>query len=630
MTPKELLKKYWNYSDFRKGQEEVIGSLLKGNDTLAVMPTGGGKSVCFQITSLALPGICLVITPLIALMKDQVANLKEKGIFALAIHSGMNFREVKISLENAAYGNFKFLYVSPERLETELFLEYLPLLKINLIAVDEAHCISQWGYDFRPAYLKIAQLREHLPEVSILALTASATRNVQKDICKKLEFKPGYNLFVQPFDRANLSYSVFQPPSKETKLLEILNNVPGSSIVYCKSRKLTQKTAALLQMHGISADHYHAGLTSEQRNQKQEDWIRGKTRVICCTNAFGMGIDKPDVRTVVHFNIPEALEYYYQEAGRAGRDGKKSYAVLLIHAEEIEKLRNQTLIKFPSIATIKEVYASLCNFFQIPAGKGQGEIFDFDISKFSKSFGHDPVLTVNVLKILEQEEILSFSEQFFSPSTVEFLIGKQDLELFQRDFQEYEDLIKGLLRSYEGIFDYPAHIDEYTLSQFVGLSKAQITGFLKKLHQLKIIQYIPRKDGPQVFFLENRLRPEELNINFNNLEKRKVAYEERMRVMINYATKKDACRSKKINDYFQTISKIQCGICDVCLEKNRRPVTHEEFGMVHNLILENKNVTLEILKKETGMNKEKLLSVIGFLKDENKISMNLEGAIKPI
>ena len=627
MTPQELLKKYWNYDAFRAGQLEVIESVVAGEDTLAIMPTGGGKSVCFQVSSMMLPGICLVITPLIALMKDQVANLKKRGIFALAIHSGMNYHQVETALKNAAYGNFKFLYVSPERLESELFQEYLTLLKINLVAIDEAHCISQWGYDFRPSYLKIALLREALKDTPFMAVTASATENVQIDICKKLEFKKGFKVFKQRFDRPNLSYSVFEPASKETKLLQILNNVPGSSIVYCKSRKLTQKTASLLKMHGIVAEYYHAGLSSDQRNQRQDDWLHNKTRVICCTNAFGMGIDKPDVRTVIHLNMPDALEYYYQEAGRAGRDGKKSYAVLLMHQQEILDLKNQSVIKFPSLQTIRDIYASLGNYFQVPAGKGEGQMFDFDPGRFAKNFHHDPILTLNVLKILEQEEILSFSQQFFSPSTVEFIIGKRDLEIFEKDFPEYNNIIKGLLRSYDGILEYPANIDEYTLSRFLSLSKAQIIDFLKKLNQLKIIDYILQKDGPQVLFLRNRLLPEELTINRRNLLKRKSAYEKRLTAMIKYATQKTICRSRLINDYFGAETTGDCCICDVCIDRKQKQVSKKEFESIRQIIFESDGISVEELRKQTGIHKEKLLSAIRFLKDEDKIRMDERGNV---
>jgi ATP-dependent DNA helicase RecQ len=418
----KILKKHWGYDAFRPLQQEIIDSVLSGNDTLAIMPTGGGKSICFQVPGMSKEGLCLVVSPLIALMKDQVLNLKNKGIPALSIYSGMSFTEVEKTLKNAAYGNFKFLYVSPERLETELFLEYVSIIKINLIAVDEAHCISQWGYDFRPPYLRIAVLREYFPDVPVLALTASATLEVQKDICEKLLFRKNQQSFQQSFERANLSYSAFELSSKQNKLLTILKKVGGSGIVYCKTRKRTKEVAEMLSLNGISADYYHAGLSSEERNKKQEDWINNKTRIIACTNAFGMGIDKPDVRTVVHYDVPDALENYYQEAGRAGRDGKKSYAVLLYNEAEINQLKKQVDIKFPSKKIITKIYGALCNFLQLPSHSGEGKSFEFDLNTFARNFKLDAFTINSVLKILEQEELISYSEQFFSPPTVEFTI----------------------------------------------------------------------------------------------------------------------------------------------------------------------------------------------------------------
>ncbi|MEO7121485.1 MAG: ATP-dependent DNA helicase RecQ, partial [Ginsengibacter sp.] len=416
--PADILMSYWGYNAFRPLQQEIIDSIIAGNDTLAIMPTGGGKSICYQVPAMLTDGLCLVISPLIALMKDQVGNLKKKGIPALSIYSGMSFIEVRKTLKNAAYGNFKFLYVSPERLETELFLEYLPAININLLAVDEAHCISQWGYDFRPSYLKISAIRETLGSIPLLALTASATLEVQNDICEKLLFKNNQQRFHQSFERSNLSYSVFNPSSKQNKLIEILKKVKGSGIVYCKSRRRTKEIEDLLNINGIKASHYHAGLSSELRNARQEDWINNKTRIMACTNAFGMGIDKPDVRTVVHYDVPDALENYYQEAGRAGRDEKKAYAVLLYNDSEISELKKQPAIRFPDLVTIKNVYGALVNYLQLPSGSGEDISYDFDINDFTKKFKLDIFTTNNVLKILGQEALISYSEQFFSPSTV--------------------------------------------------------------------------------------------------------------------------------------------------------------------------------------------------------------------
>ncbi len=381
-----ILKDYWGFTSFRPLQQEIIEAVLAKKDVLALLPTGGGKSLCFQVPAMALEGICIVISPLIALIKDQVHNLNAKGIPALAVYSGMHFLEVKKTLQNAAFGNYKFLYVSPERLETSLFKEFLPAINPVLIAVDEAHCISQWGYDFRPPYLRIAELRKELPGVPVIALTASATSKVQDDICTKLEFGDSALRFKQSFERPNLSYSIFSPESKETKLNEILNKVPGSAIVYCRSRKQTQQIAGLLNLQGIHAQYYHAGLAAKDRSDRQESWIRNETRVMVCTNAFGMGIDKPDVRTVIHYNLPDCLENYYQEAGRAGRDGKRSYAVLLYQPGEIEVLLNQTTIRYPGAQEIKKIYTALMNHLQVAAGGGEGESYDFDVAGFSKNF----------------------------------------------------------------------------------------------------------------------------------------------------------------------------------------------------------------------------------------------------
>ncbi len=627
MSPGEALQKYWHYSSFRPLQEPIISSVLAGKDTLAVMPTGGGKSLCFQVPSMILPGICVVVTPLIALMKDQVLNLKKHGIFALAIHSGMKYHEVKQSLENAAYGNYKFLYVSPERLETELFLEYLPILKINLIAVDEAHCISQWGYDFRPSYLKIAMLRESIPEVPVIALTASATKEVQKDICNKLLFKKNGTSFSQSYERPNLSYSVFNPASKEKKLIEILSKVEGSAIVYCKSRKRTKEMASLLQTNGITTNFYHAGLATEERSIRQDDWMRNKTRVICCTNAFGMGIDKPDVRVVVHTEIPDALEYYYQEAGRAGRDGKKSYAVLLFHSEELSTLESLLAIRYPDLKTIRETFGALCNYLGLQAGKGYGLSFNFEIADFIEKFKLNALTVSSVMKILEQEEIFSLSESLFSPSTLEFLASKRTLEEFGIHYPQYTPIIKGLLRSYEGIFDQPVIIDEFTLAQFVKMGKDEVMAQLKELDRRSIVSYSPRTDVPQLYFLIDRPEAAELFINTEKIAERKRAFEKRLLAMTGYASQKQICRSVYINNYFGGEKIADCGICDVCLKKKKNSITSDAAQSIFLAIKNNNGIEMEHLHSLLKISKEKILEVIRFLSDEDVITINLEGKL---
>ncbi len=630
--PIEILKKYWGYDVFRPLQLEIINSILSGNDTLALMPTGGGKSICFQIPALANKGICLVISPLIALMKDQVLNLKKKGIPALSVYSGMSFIDVKKTLQNAVYGNFKFLYVSPERLETDLFLEFLPSININLIAVDEAHCISQWGYDFRPPYLRIAAIREHFPNIPILALTASATLEVQKDICEKLSFKKDQRSFHQSFERANLSYSAFDLSSRQNKLINILKKVPGSGIVYCKSRKRTKEIAELLKLNGISADHYHAGLSNDERNSRQEDWINNKTRIISCTNAFGMGIDKPDVRTVIHYDVPDALENYYQEAGRAGRDEKKAYAVLFYNELELNELRKQSGIRFPPKEMIRNVYAALCNYFQLSSGCGEGVSYDFDINSFVKKFKLEAFVVNNVLKIFEQEELISYSEQFFSPSTVEFKVTKSGLELFEKSYSQYDEIIKGLLRLYEGIFDYPASINEVQLAKFISIKKEDLINSLNEIKRMGIIDYTPQKEKPQIIFLQNRVKSNDLVINEKNLLKRKQAFEKRLNAIIHYTKNQNSCRSEMIANYFNDHDVKRCGVCDNCIRDKKIILTNEEFNTISDglkkIIKEDAVSLIQIFQKLPDFKQIKIRKVLNFLQEENLIRVNQDGLIK--
>ncbi len=642
MTIHEILKTYWGYDEFRPLQEDIINAVLEGKDTLALLPTGGGKSVCFQVPALAKEGLCLVISPLIALMKDQVESLKQKGIPSLAVYSGMSFPEIKKTLQNAAYGNYKFLYVSPERLETNLFLEYLPALHINLIAVDEAHCISQWGYDFRPPYMRIPALREHLPDVPVLALTASATKVVQDDICDKLNpqspeggvFQYAWKRFQQSFERPNLSYSVFNVASKQNKLLEILKNVPGTAIVYCKSRKHTKEIAELLQMNKINADYYHAGLNNEERNKKQEDWINNKTRVIVCTNAFGMGIDKPDVRVVAHYDVPDCLENYYQEAGRAGRDRKRAYAVLLYNYKEIESLQQQADLRFPKEEEIKKVYIALMNHLQIPAGAGDGMSFDLDIASFSNAFKINILTATYAIKTLEQEAVLSFNEVFFKPSTVVFTSSRDELNDFEKQYPDQEPILKGLLRSYEGVFDFPATVYESQLAKFLQADKEQLKKDLKKLNDLGVISYVPQKDKPQVTLLQNRMYTDSYAINTIDYLKRRQSFEQRVAAMVEYVHKTLGCRSQHIALYFTAAKINACGICDNCINEKALHISTEEFTAIADQILElttgHPIQVNNVLVSLRGIKKEKVWKVMNYLQAERKIQADKEGYITAI
>ncbi|MBL7724077.1 MAG: RecQ family ATP-dependent DNA helicase [Chitinophagaceae bacterium] len=627
----DILRQYWGFDAFRPLQEEIIKSVLEGKDTLALMPTGGGKSICYQVPAMVKDGLCLVISPLIALMKDQVENLRKKSITAFAIYSGMSRKEVINVFKVATESNCKFLYVSPERLETSLFKEYLPGLDISLIAVDEAHCISQWGYDFRPPYLRIASLREELPGIPVLALTASATPDVQNDICDKLTFSnPG--IFRQSFERANLSYSAFKVDSKINKIIEIVQKVPGSSIVYCKSRKRTKEISELLQLQHISSDFYHAGLVQEERNKKQEAWINNKTRVIVCTNAFGMGIDKPDVRIVVHADVPDCLENYYQEAGRAGRDGKTSYAVLLYDERDLQELKGMASLRFPSQEDIRGVYQSVANYLQIPTGGGEGQYYDFDISDFLKKFNLNSHTTLYSLKALEQESWLSFNEQVFLPSSVMFTVNKGSLYEFEKSNPQLEPCIKTLLRAYEGIFDQPVNISEKVIAGLMKEDAEKTKKQLIELNRFGIIEYQPQKDTPQLYLSRNRIKAEDITINMQAYNKRKDQFQRRVKQMVNYVNEEAACRSRIIGSYFGDEHIRACGICDNCLRQKAATISKEEFETLHhriiNMVKYESLHTKELLQKLNGIKKEKAWKVLEFLQAENKIHVDSTGWVK--
>ena len=626
MDPSEILKKYWGHDHFRPLQEDIINSVLQKKDTLALLPTGGGKSICFQVPAMLNEGLCLVISPLIALMKDQVEGLRKKGIHVLAVYSGMSYAEIKQTLQNAAFGNYKFLYVSPERLETKLFLEYLPALKPSLIAVDEAHCISQWGYDFRPSYMRIANLREELPGVPVIALTASATPAVQEDISKNLLFGKDSNRFEQSFVRPALSYSAFTPTSKEKKLQEILKNVNGSAIIYCRSRKETMKLADLLRMQNISADFYHAGLPGEMRSAKQDAWISNKTRIIVCTNAFGMGIDKPDVRLVIHFGMPDCMENYYQEAGRAGRDGKRSYAVLLYYPHESADLLAKLEIRYPSLKRIKEIYTALMNYLQVAAGTGEGLSFDMDIASFAQHFKLNILEATYGIQAMAQEGLLSFNEMLFKQSTAEFSVTKNDLEEFELQHRELEPVIKGLLRSYEGIFDFPCTIYEKLLAGFIKIPHEELLKKLQQLHSYGIIKYKPASEKPEILLLRNRMYRDDFKIDNSAMIRRKEEGMKRAKAMAAFASEEIRCRNRMIASYFGDAKTTDCGICDNCINNTAAKLPAAEFNVaiekLKSIIRGEKLPVKELLLKMKPLKERAVWQLISFLLSEEIIYIN--------
>lgn len=607
-------------------QDEIIKSISEGHDTLALMPTGGGKSITFQVPAMATEGICIVVTPLIALMLDQVENLKKKNIKALVIYSGMSQMEIDIAFDNALYGDYKFLYCSPERLGTDIFKGRVQKMKVNLIAIDEAHCISQWGYDFRPSYMRIAELRDLLPGVPVLALTATATLNVIDDIQNRLHFKTK-NVLRKSFERKNIVYLVRETDDKLNYLLKIINSIPGSGIVYARNRQKTKEIATHLIKNGIKADFYNAGLTSEARTFKQNNWKTGKIQVIVATNAFGMGIDKADVRFVIHTDVPDSLEAYYQEAGRGGRDEKKAYAVLLFNNSDKLSADKRVDSNFPDIKLVKNIYNALGNYLQIPYGGGKFISFDFNMLDFAITYKQNLQVVHSSLKLLEQEGYIEISDELNNPAKITFLVSRDDLYKFQVVNQAYDAFIKLLLRSYEGLFSKYVPIDVLVLSKRANTSVENINKYLSKLSSSKIIHYIPRQKNPVVVYTEERLDDKNLHIGYENYTTRKERYVNKLNAIMHYATSVNKCRSELILQYFGEENTQRCGQCDVCVRRNEIDISKYEFDLMVNELkkeLQNEPIELENIaaKLEIRFGKEKTIKAIRFLLDNGKIEQN--------
>lgn len=578
-TIHEILKRYWGYDSFRPLQEEVIHAILDGRDTLALMPTGGGKSITYQVPGVFLDGICIVVTPLIALMKDQVDTLRALDIKAAYLHSGMSYREMRVVLENCIFGKYKFLYVSPERLATQLFLDKLKELNVSLLVVDEAHCISQWGYDFRPEYLKIAELRTLLPAIPVLAVTATATPEVARDIQEKLLFRKE-NVFRKSFHRPNLHYIVRHNEDKMQQLIYILSRVPGSAIVYVRSRKRTKEVAEELHRAGISAQHYHAGIEAEEKDMRQQSWKEGRARVMVATNAFGMGIDKSDVRLVVHLDLPNSPEEYYQEAGRAGRDGETAYAVLLYSSTDKAKLHKRIADSFPERDFITRVYISVCNFLQVAEGFGFDTMHDFDINLFCLNFKLPVLPTYHALKILEHSGYLEYIEDANSQSRIMVTVQRDELYKLKTDDAETDEVLQCLLRSYTGLFADYVYIRESVLEQRTGLPAEKVYESLIYLSKSGILHYIPRKRMPLIYFTRARESAERLDIPKSAYEDRKEKFSHRIERILQYATADNVCRERLLLDYFGEKSERDCGACDICLKKKDEGLSAVRFDKI--------------------------------------------------
>ena len=565
----QILQKYWGHSNFRKKQEKIINSILEKKDTLALLPTGGGKSICYQIPSLMMDGICIVVSPLISLMNDQVEKIKKKDIKAITITSEMNYKEIDIALTNCIFGNFKFLYLSPERLENELVKKKISEMKINLIAIDESHCISEWGHNFRPSYRNLSELRKIKPKAPILALTATATSLVAEDIQNNLNFK-SKNIIKSSFVRKNITFLVHKEEDKNNRLIRILNKVKGSAIVYTKSRKDCEKLNKLLNKNNISSNYYHAGKSISERNKSQFNWNNSETKVMVATNAFGMGIDKSDVRLVIHFNIPKNIESYFQETGRAGRDEKESYAVLLYNNNDIKHINESVDLHYPKISEIKDVYQNLANYFHLAVNCGEKESFDFNLSKFCNRYKYNYIKVYNCLKYLEKEKYLKLKDVHNKSSRIKIIMEHSELLKFQSNNSFLNPYIKLLLRSYSGLFDNFIMINENILAAKSKTTEKKIKEILYRLEKLEVINYISKKEGSKITYLQNRIENKYLQISEKIFIKRKESEIERTKYILNYTTQSSVCRNKILLSYFNEEQENNCGKCDICRKQKRK------------------------------------------------------------
>mgnify|MGYP001627439173 CR=1 FL=1 len=630
MTALDLLQKYWHYNAFRPMQAEIVEHVLAGKDTLGILPTGGGKSVCYQIPALLREGLCIVVSPLIALMKDQVLGLKTRGIEAEMVYAGMSREEVQKIYETAADEKFKFLFVSPERLQSAQFLDYFVEWKVGMIAVDEAHCISQWGYDFRPPYLHIAALREYKPQVPILALTASATPFVKKDIIEKLQFC-NHKVFFTSFVRSNIAMVAEQVENKLTRCIAILSKVEGTAIVYCRNRKRTKELAEYFLSQGISADYYHAGLNQAQRSDKQDFWIHNKVRVIVCTNAFGMGIDKPDVRLVIHYDLPDTPEAYYQEAGRAGRDGLKSYAVLLYRTQDLVSLQEGIHIKYPNSTFVKTFYDDVCTYLRIPFQSGEGQVYPFQLTDFCQKFNYKPIEVYHALKLLELSELLSFSESVFTSSKVSMLATKELLYDLEKNHPDLDEVVKWVLRMYGGLWHHYVSISEFEIAQKAGIAIDYVQQMLRRLEQLHILSYQQGGESPLIQLLQVRVPVKYLILHESRIQMLKERYEARVAFMIAFAQESTTCRSQSIVAYFGEEGSTVCGICDNCLAKRKlsSPDVHDVKEFLHRKIEQEGKVNIkQWLNSFSRIRREEQAAMLRFLLDEQQFIVDDEGNLE--